>query len=750
MSLVGTMLGSYRILSLLGEGGMGAVYLGEHQTIARKAAIKVLHEDFAGRPAVVQRFFNEARAANLIQHQNIVDVYDFGESPGVGAFIVMEYLAGESLAARLRLHPTLPLATVARLVQRVASALGAAHARGIVHRDLKPDNIFLVPDADNPGEDRVKVLDFGIAKLTDESGPGSVRTRTGAVLGTPVYMSPEQCHGSRNVDHRSDVYALGIIAYEALAGQPPFVADGFGPLVAMHLGVQPPPLRGFNARVPEAVERVILRALAKEPGERFQSMEELSQALRAAVSDVAPSRPVRTVDEPASLAATSPGEEPLRPPTRGPAPAATRGAGTPKVQMRTPRAPAATPALATPAPAPAAPPPSVVVDSGAPERPDAPEPPPSKPTRTAPLPAPPLQAAPADAPQSVAAPPASDDPPQRRAATTTLSAGAGEEDSRLLPARKRTLAITGASILALAVIAAVAAALSQGGGGEPATAGAEDDGPATDRSASATGAPDPLAGAREKMAARDWSGALAALDAAGATGAAAEALRNTAESEREQEKLYVRFVELSEAGDLTMAFEMGVGMDRTSTYWSDIKEKWTSIRSKLVAAKVEFATAAIAARDVATAAKKIEEAKHYDPEDARIADLEKAMAAMGGSAASHAGAPVTPPATAALAPVEESRGAADDAKEEYTKGLRLFAAGHEPEAMAAFKKSIKVDPKFPDPHRALGTIYARQGNLRGMCKEFGTYITLNPHAGDAAKIGAEMKKYDSTIPACRR
>jgi tRNA A-37 threonylcarbamoyl transferase component Bud32 len=286
--VIGAVVGSYRILSVLGEGGMGSVYLGEHVTIGRRAAIKLLRKEVASHPEVVQRFFNEARAANLVAHPSIVAVYDHGQSAEAGAFLVMELLEGESLGSRLR-RGVLEPAELAFLVERVASPLAAAHARGIVHRDLKPDNIFLVPDPDHPGEERVKILDFGIAKL-NEPGTSGVRTQTGTLLGTPFYMSPEQCHGAKAVDHRTDVYALGVIAFEALVGRVPFLGDGFGVVLAAHLNEAPPAPRALRPELPEALERAILRALAKAPADRQRSVDELAREVRAAACRLAVAR----------------------------------------------------------------------------------------------------------------------------------------------------------------------------------------------------------------------------------------------------------------------------------------------------------------------------------------------------------------------------------------------------------------------------------------------------------------------------
>jgi serine/threonine-protein kinase len=193
----------------------------------------------------------------------------------------MELLEGESLAARVKRVGRLPLRDAVEFTYQTASAVGAAHRQGIVHRDLKPDNLFIVPDVHEGDRERIKVLDFGIAKLQRTLPGDSVRTRTGTLMGTPLYMSPEQCRGTKAVDHRSDIYSLGLILHEMLAGRPPFVSEGFGEMVNMHLNVPPPPLRTEAPTVPESLETLVLKALAKDPDRRFQSMAELQQALKA-------------------------------------------------------------------------------------------------------------------------------------------------------------------------------------------------------------------------------------------------------------------------------------------------------------------------------------------------------------------------------------------------------------------------------------------------------------------------------------
>jgi serine/threonine protein kinase len=276
--MIGKTVGNYRIVGRLGEGAMGEVFLAAHPELGRKAAVKILREDLAQGSEHVQRFLNEARAADSINHPAIVKVLDMGTMPSGTPYIVMEFLEGETLGRRLQRCGRLDPRAAADITASVADALAAAHAVGIVHRDLKPDNLFLIRDAG--GKDVVKVLDFGIAKLGNPGHqPVSLRTQTGVIMGTPVYMSPELCSGARQVDHRSDVYSLGIILYEMLCGEPPFQSEGFGELAHLHLSAAPWPPHERNADVPEALSAIVLRALAKAPAARFASMADLGAAM---------------------------------------------------------------------------------------------------------------------------------------------------------------------------------------------------------------------------------------------------------------------------------------------------------------------------------------------------------------------------------------------------------------------------------------------------------------------------------------
>jgi serine/threonine protein kinase len=252
---------------------MGVVYLARHVTLGRRAAIKVLRPTLSSNQDIVSRFFKEARAATAVHNAGIVEVYDFGFLEDRTAYIIMEYLDGESLAARLR-RGRLTIVTTLTIIRAIARALQAAHEQGIIHRDLKPDNVFLVPDSELPSGERVKLLDFGIAKLTHDASDAS-STRTGTVMGTPTYMSPEQCRGAGQVDLRADLYSLGCVAYEMLCGRPPFIAEGPGDVIARHLCFEPVALRSYQPTIPIEIEEIVLRLLKKEPRERYHSAAEL-------------------------------------------------------------------------------------------------------------------------------------------------------------------------------------------------------------------------------------------------------------------------------------------------------------------------------------------------------------------------------------------------------------------------------------------------------------------------------------------
>jgi HD-like signal output (HDOD) protein len=319
--LLGATLGNYRISRLLGQGGMGSVYLAEHVLIGRQVAIKVLDPQIAGHPDVVSRFFVEARAVNEIRHPNIVDVTDLGTHAGQ-PFIVMEYLAGETLEARLERAGRLSDEETVRIARQVASALGAAHERGLVHRDLKPANIMLRDHPDYP--DFVKVLDFGIAKLLGATGaPVAHHTEVGTLLGTPAYMSPEQCLGDMQLDHRSDVYSLGVILFLMLAGRLPFDHNATGRLILAHVHQPAPAVTELRPDVTPALAALVARALAKRPGDRFGSMKEMRAALEQALGGVAFPRSLTPVAGNAAVGSALPAPTARLGRNATPAPAAT-------------------------------------------------------------------------------------------------------------------------------------------------------------------------------------------------------------------------------------------------------------------------------------------------------------------------------------------------------------------------------------------------------------------------------------------
>jgi serine/threonine-protein kinase len=259
---------------------MGAVYLAEHPSIGKKVALKVLHAEFSSNAEVVERFFREARAVNDIGHPNIVDIVDYGVIQAGPkneklVYFIMEYLAGVTLSHLIRTESPLPPERALTITLQVADALSASHKCNIVHRDLKPDNIMLVKRGRDT--DFVKLLDFGIAKLTNDTR-SQHKTRTGLVLGTPAYMSPEQCEGRANVDHRTDIYALGICLYEMLCGRVPFIGEGYGEILVQHLTQRPDSPSRYHMLAPH-VEQVVMKALEKRPEMRYPTMDEFMRAM---------------------------------------------------------------------------------------------------------------------------------------------------------------------------------------------------------------------------------------------------------------------------------------------------------------------------------------------------------------------------------------------------------------------------------------------------------------------------------------
>ncbi len=293
--LIGKVVGGYRLVTPLRSGGMGTVYYAEHTLIGRRAAIKVLHPDVSSNPQMLSRFLTEARAANDIRHPNVVEITDIGQA-GDMHYIVMSFLEGETVGERLERTRILDETTVVRIIRQVASALAAAHDRGILHRDLKPENIFLLNHPDYP--DYVKVLDFGIAKLVGPHDPNAVRTTmAGTVLGTPAYMSPEQCRPESELDRRSDIYSLGVMLYEMLTGTVPFSYEALPDVMLAHMNERPVPPLERNPKLSGHINAAILRALEKEPAKRFASMLELRDAIENVVRPVAQPGKMVVVEE---------------------------------------------------------------------------------------------------------------------------------------------------------------------------------------------------------------------------------------------------------------------------------------------------------------------------------------------------------------------------------------------------------------------------------------------------------------------
>jgi serine/threonine-protein kinase len=279
------LAGRYEVTRKIGEGGMGAVYEARHTLIGKRVAIKVLLDKYAQKADVVARLQQEARLASSIGHENIVDITDFGETDDGRTFVVMEFLDGEALASLLQREGPLPPKRAVTIARQIASALGAAHDKGVVHRDIKPENVFITRRNER---DFVKVVDFGISKLikadTDEQteGAGSPRlTQTGMVLGTPLYMSPEQARGEDDLDHRIDVYALGVILYECLTGEVPFHGTNYLSIISQVLGQEPksPSQTRPDLEISLALEGVVLKAMAKDRTVRYQTMAALDADL---------------------------------------------------------------------------------------------------------------------------------------------------------------------------------------------------------------------------------------------------------------------------------------------------------------------------------------------------------------------------------------------------------------------------------------------------------------------------------------
>jgi serine/threonine-protein kinase len=303
-SLIGSVIdGRYRVEERIGEGGMGVVYRATHAVLRKPFALKVIRADQATDANIVQRFVREARAASGIGHPNIVNINDFGTTSDGSLYLAMEFLDGMTLAEAMK-SGAIPYARALEIFIQIAGALEAAHAQGIVHRDLKPENIFLMREGGQ--HEFVKVLDFGIAKVKNAAAK---LTSTGLIFGTPHYLSPEQAAG-QPVDHRSDIYSLGVIMYEVLAGQLPFAAESVMALMTKHMFEPAPSLREAGHAVPSALDAIVGRCLQKKPELRHASMRELDSDLRrvqlSPVSEPRPPAPLASLSLAASLGGSAP------------------------------------------------------------------------------------------------------------------------------------------------------------------------------------------------------------------------------------------------------------------------------------------------------------------------------------------------------------------------------------------------------------------------------------------------------------
>jgi serine/threonine protein kinase len=301
----GTEIGAYRILDLLGTGGMGQVFLAEHKKLGRRVALKLLLPEWAGNPEVISRFFHEAKAVNQINHQHIVEIVDFVEEPGGFNYFIMELLDGRDLAMARDKDGPFAIERTVFIQKQMLSALNATHAKGIVHRDLKPENIFLIQRDGNA--DFVKLLDFGIAKLSnrdaDDLNDQRPRTRAGMILGTPEYMSPEQA-GGQSVDQRSDIYSVGVILYWMLSDQLPYRGRSVGELLAKQLTTSPGPLPDVAPSgevIPADLAELTYRCLSREPQRRPTSTELINGLSMVEVKPVLLQRPKRKEIWPAIL-----------------------------------------------------------------------------------------------------------------------------------------------------------------------------------------------------------------------------------------------------------------------------------------------------------------------------------------------------------------------------------------------------------------------------------------------------------------
>jgi eukaryotic-like serine/threonine-protein kinase len=269
----GHKIGEYRVVKCIGRGAMGTVYLCEYPRICGLVAIKVLHPRHFRSDWVVDRFLAEAKVVNQIGHPGIVRIFDCKEDADIGPYLVMEYMQGQTLKERYLDSLPLDPEITSRILLQAASALAVSHRAGIIHRDLKPANLFLCDDPDMPGGERLRLLDFGIAKLLRANSDNRIQTMVGMLPGSPPFMSPEQMVDSNRADARSDIYSLGVIGYQLLTGKYPHQADSIGRLIIMRQEQDPIPPRQLNPEISPALDQVIMTALEREPDCRYQTMD---------------------------------------------------------------------------------------------------------------------------------------------------------------------------------------------------------------------------------------------------------------------------------------------------------------------------------------------------------------------------------------------------------------------------------------------------------------------------------------------
>jgi tRNA A-37 threonylcarbamoyl transferase component Bud32 len=276
-------LGQYRLKKRLGSGGMGEVYLAEHQMMKRPCAVKLIRPEKAGDPRMLARFEREVRATAKLSHWNSIDIYDYGRTADGTFYYVMEYLPGHNIGEIVEGYGVIPAGRALYLLDQVCAALSEAHGIGLVHRDIKPANIFC---AYRGGVfDVIKLLDFGLAKPTMEVNADAQLTMAGTVTGSPLFMSPEQASGDDAIDARSDIYSLGAVMYYMLTGQPPFVADNPLKVMIAHASQEVVPPRKINGEIPAELDEIVVRCLEKDPDHRFQTVADLRSALRDVIID---------------------------------------------------------------------------------------------------------------------------------------------------------------------------------------------------------------------------------------------------------------------------------------------------------------------------------------------------------------------------------------------------------------------------------------------------------------------------------